>query len=144
MRSWFNNKSRSGPSKVETDLLQLKGPKKNKLRHDFQAYSKLYYDERIKPHVDTAWQEAEAAFEREETADKPNRLTITQTVTKERFELESNDVIQEAKEYRARWNQAIDDGKNPEEESSDEDDAEEGEEEKAEKLRIKTIQAYSE
>lgn len=147
LRSWFNNKTRAGGSKIIPDLLKFKTPKKNKLRHDFQAYSKLYYEERIKAASEQAWEDALAAFANGEITEKPNNLTIRQDVTKTLFESESKAVKERVKEYRLEWNKAIDDGKEPRVEEDKDADKEDGEdvedpEEAAEKRRIEMAEQY--
>ena len=99
MHSWFNNKGRTGPTKGKLNLLQSHKHIKHKLRHDYQAYSKLFYNDHIKVHVDKAWEEALKAFESGELEDKLSRLTLTQEVTKTIFESEMAEVQAEVREY---------------------------------------------
>ena len=100
MCSWINNKGRTGPTKVKLDLLWSYKHIKHKLRHDYQAYSKPFYDDCIKVHANKAWEEALKAFEKGELENKPSRLTLTQEVTKTIFELETAEVQAEVREYR--------------------------------------------
>ena len=111
LRSWFNNKTQSGKNKIRPDLLTFKEPKKNKLRHDFQAYSKLYYKDHIKDATDTAWKEALEAYEQGKLEKQPWYLTILQDVTKAHFEEEPQKVQDHVKAYRKSYNEAIDNGK---------------------------------
>lgn len=124
----------------------------NKLRHDYQAYSKIHYEEKIQSYVEAALRDCESALERGELEEMPRHVTIIQSVTKERFALEDASVKDEAAQYRVRWNKAVDEGKDPEEEEErfnrgkeDEGDEEEEEEdERAERLRIERLRSYRE
>jgi hypothetical protein len=146
LRSWFNNKGRSTPQKLELDLIQFHKPKKSKLRLDFQVYSKLFYEERIKEHAEKAWKEASEAFERGELQEKPHVLTVRQNVSKDLYQAESSEVQEQVREYKRKWNQAIDEGRNPneDEESDGEDREEETEEERKEMRRLQIAQEFLE
>lgn len=107
----------------------------------------MYYEDRIKARADQAWDDAIAAYESNETQIKPHSLTIRQAVTKALFESESQAVKDEVKKFRQRWNEAIVEGRNPEndnEKGEDGLDAAEDEEAKSERQRVATLQGYVE
>ena len=145
--SWFNNKARTAPTKVNINLFHFKQSKKPKLRHNFQAYSRLYYEDCIKARTDQAWDDAIAAYESNETQIKPHSLTIRQAMTKALFESESQAVKDEVKEYQQRWNKAIAEGRDQEidnEKGEDGLDSAEDEEAKLERQHVVTLQGYVE
>ena len=147
LHSWFNNKARIAPTKVNINLFHFKQLKKPKLRHDFQAYSRLYYKDRIKVRADQAWDDTIAAYESNETQIKPHSLTIRQAMTKALFESESQAVKDEVKEYWQCWNEAIAKGRDPEidnEKGEDGLDSVEDEEAKLERQHVATLQGYVE
>ena len=87
LRSWFNNKGRTlAPKRVKTNIFQLKQTRRTKLRHDFQAFSKLYYEERIRDHAEKVYADAKTAFEQGQTETVPHSLMIRQAVTKAIFQ----------------------------------------------------------
>ena len=131
LHSWFNNKGRMlAPKRVKTNIFQLKQTRRNKLRHNFQAFSKLYYEERIRDHAEKAYTDAKAAFEQGQTETVPHSLTIRQAVTKAIFQEADMAAKENAWNYQLKWNKVIEEGKDPlEEEEIDDDEGEEEEEE---------------
>ena len=124
----------------------------NKLRHNYQAYSKIHYDKKIKLYIKAAWKDSESALEHGELEEMPQHITIIQRVMTEQFALEDDSVKDEAAQYHAHWNKAVDEGKDPEKEEEwfnhgeevKDDEEEEGEDEWAERLHIESLQSYRE
>ena len=122
----------------------------NKLRHNYQAHSKIHYDKKIKPYVEVAWEDNKIALECGELKELPKHITIIQRVMKEQFELEPDSMKDEVAQYHACWNKAVNEGKDPEEEEEwlncnhvkDEVEEEEEEDEQAERLHIEHLQSY--
>ena len=128
LRSWFNNKTWSGKNKVRPDLLMFKKTTKSKLRHDFQAFSKMHYEDLVQKAVTEAWDDALDDFNKGRIDKKPNNLTVIQKVTKAIFTTQFQAVKDEARKYRLAWNKVIDKSREPgigEDEAADSEDAEE-------------------
>ena len=141
LHSWFNNKGRMlAPKRVKTNIFQLKQTKRNKLRHDFQAFSKLYYKECIRDRAEKAYTDAKTAFEQGQTETVPHSLTIRQAVTKAVFQEADAAAKENAQNYRLKWNKAIEEGKDLlEKEEIDDDEGEEDQEDQEERLHIAAL-----
>ena len=85
--------------KYNINLLQLLSRKMSKLRHNFQEYSKIYYEDHIREHAKKEYKDALAVFERKDIDKKPHNLTILQDVTKTMFVEKSADVHEETKQF---------------------------------------------
>ena len=128
LRSWFNNKTQSGKNKVRPDLLTFKKMTKSKLRHDFQAFSKIHYEDLVQKVITEAWDDALDDVNKGRIDKKPNNLTVIQKVMKAIFATQPQAVKDEARKYCLAWNKAIDEGREPgieEDEATDSEDAEE-------------------
>ena len=131
LQSWFNNKGRVLPRKnAKTNLFQLKEHKTNKLRHNFQAFSKLYYEDCIREHAEKEFTNAIAAFEQGKRETKLHSLMIRQAVTKAMYQEADAAMQLKAQQFCANWNKAINEGRDPleEEDTDSEEDDEEREE----------------
>ena len=132
--SWFNNKGRTlAPKRVKTNIFQLKQTRRNKLTHDFQAFSKLYYKECIRDCAEKVYADAKTAFEQGQTETVTHSLMIRQAMTKAIFQEADVAAKENAQNYQLKWNKAIEEGKDPlEEEEIDDDEGEEEEEDQEE------------
>ena len=101
---------------------------KSKLRHDFQAFSKIHYEDLVQKAVTEAWDDALDNFDKGRIDKKPNNLTVIQKVTKAIFMTQPQAVKDRARKYCLTWNKVIDKGREPgneEDEATNSEDAEE-------------------
>ena len=102
----------------------------NKLRHNLQAFSKLYYKDHIRDCVEKEYTNAVSAFKQGKREKKPHSLTIRQDMTKAMYQEADMALQLMSQQFHARWNKAIDEGKDPlekEDADSEEDDEEQEE-----------------
>ena len=103
LQSWFNNKGRALPRKnAKTNLFQLKEHKMNKLRHNFQAFSKLYYKDHIRDCVEKEYTNAVSAFKQGKREKKPHSLTIRQDMTKAMYQEADMALQLKSQQFHAR------------------------------------------
>ena len=106
MKGWFNNHSRETSSgENRKKLLNFETKKKRKLAL-WQAYSQLYYDDKVKPSVESEWPTRRARLLQENVAgDKEPPLAaplwFRTEITKALFELESQALKDEVEMHRA-------------------------------------------
>jgi hypothetical protein len=98
--------------------------KKPKKLAAYQAYSHLFFDEKIKNVLEARWlaeRHLEKDFEEDNPKEKPS-IRFQNKVTRELYELETDDVKEEVEEYRKREADKND---------TSEEDSEEGNKQKA-------------
>jgi hypothetical protein len=98
IKQWFNNHTRAGgASETRIKVLDLTGRKPKKLQPT-QAYSRLYYDKKLKPAIADAW----AKHILDMPADKLKRpnLRFRNKVIKEMWLEEPEHVQEEVEKYR--------------------------------------------
>jgi hypothetical protein len=97
---WFSNHTRSGNvSKSRTKLLVLQKKKQKKLQPT-QAYSRLFYEGKLKAIVEQRWT-AHIALEPEDaTKNKKPTLQFRNKVIKELYDAEPTEIKKEVEAYR--------------------------------------------
>ncbi|KAH7904721.1 hypothetical protein BJ138DRAFT_1018727 [Hygrophoropsis aurantiaca] len=113
VQQWYNNHTRVNGGKErqgKRKLLDLRA-RKQKILPDWQAYSHLYYEERVKPDVDAEWPTRREALKESGQEDTPEMapLWFRNQVTKRKFGAESDEVKAEVEEYRKQTDQSIED-----------------------------------
>jgi hypothetical protein len=102
IKTWFNNHGRetSGKSK-NAKLLDLGSrPKKTRKLQLWQAYSRLYFDDRVKSTFHERLKVYQMEFEAGTISKMPKRLGVLRKVTIEKLEGESDEVKAEVERYR--------------------------------------------
>jgi hypothetical protein len=101
IKVWFNNHGRETSGKTKNaNLLDLsKRPKKTKLQ-SWQAYSRLYFDDRVKSTFYERLKGYEMELEAGTISKMPKRLGVLRKVTTEKLEGESDEVKAEVERYR--------------------------------------------
>ncbi|KAH7904424.1 hypothetical protein BJ138DRAFT_1119424 [Hygrophoropsis aurantiaca] len=139
IQQWYNNHTRVNAKEKggKRKFLDLRA-KKRKMLQDYQAYSQLYYDERVRPTVETNWPaRRESLLKDHKAGDKPipehPPLWYRNEICRELLADEDDDIKDEVDEYR----------KNPQDQ--DEPDSDEElltPEEKLELKRVEQAEAY--
>lgn len=131
LTQWFNNHTRDTTSgEGRTKLLDLSGKKTRKLTL-LQAYSKLYYDDKVKETVEKEWEQKVNEFNKTRGPDdKPlSKLPFIKKVTERFWKNEMDDVIAKVERYREEQINEEDSAQNP---AGDDDEA----------IRVAKAQAY--
>lgn len=99
---WFNNHSReTSGTKRKAKLLQLgPAPKKVRLMQAWQAYSQLYFNERVKPTLEARWDEYKLDLEAGIISAMPTHLAVLREVTTSILAAESDEVKEKVEKYR--------------------------------------------
>ena len=107
LTQWYNNHTRTSSSgEGKKKVLDL-GGRKRKMLPDWQAYSRLYYDDRIKATVDREWQE-EIRKQNENEGDgttqnllsKVANVRFRAVITQRLFANESPEIKENVEKYR--------------------------------------------
>jgi len=106
IKDWFKNHSRAGASKGDgrRQLLDLREHKRKKLPA-WQAYSKLYYEKKVKEVVDAQWKVkyvAENPDHDETLSVPPAPLRFRNQIIRQLYEQETDDVKDEVETSREK------------------------------------------
>lgn len=110
-------------------------PKKSRRLQAWQAYSQLYYEDRVKATADRRWETLLEEKELGLITDMPNRLTFHRQMIMEFFEKESEEVKEEVEKYRQ--SESVNENSLSEDEG-DSDDDDDDPEIKAQRAKAKT------
>jgi ribosomal protein L13E len=147
IKVWFNNHGRetSGKSK-NAKLLDLSSrPKKTKKLQSWQAYSRLYFDDRVKSTFHEHLKVHRMEFEAGTISEVPKQLAVLRKVTTEILEGESDEVKAEVERYQQEhyWQQEHDDDM-PDDSANALDSSEEASEAAKEAKRVAQAKVYLE
>ncbi|KAH7902814.1 hypothetical protein BJ138DRAFT_1108212, partial [Hygrophoropsis aurantiaca] len=143
IQQWFNNHTHDNATEKQgkhMKILNLCTRKKQKLP-PWQAYSQLYYDDRVRPVVEAEWPERRAEIIEYKDADDKDPpevapLWFRNKISMHFFDEESDDIIAEVEEHHQSLEQEDGDDDHDEEDSDDdhdEEDSDDDEEVKAER-----------
>lgn len=106
LAQWYNNHSRTSSSgEGKKKILDL-GRRKKKMLPDWQAYSRLYYDDRIKATVDREWEDKISKENKNEgdgtTKNLPKATSVQfrAVITQRLFADESPEIKEKVETYR--------------------------------------------
>jgi hypothetical protein len=146
IKVWFNNHGRKTSGKSKTaKLLDLGShPKQKKTLQSWQAYSRLYFDDRVKSAFHERLKVYQMEFEAGTISKIPKQLGVLRKVTIEKLEGESDEVKAEVERYRQKYHQQEHDDEMPNDSADALDSSEEASEAAKEAKRAAQAKVYLE
>lgn len=102
---WFHNHTRGSSSGTGTRGL-LKLQPKNKLLQPWQAYQNLFYNSKLKPLVESAWETYRAQFPMD-TKPPKTRFAVMNELIQELYAAETKEVREQVEAHRQKLKEKV-------------------------------------